>query len=151
MKNLRDTKGRAIYYLIAKLNDIKTGYFNASEKINDEVLSLLLERFGNQRARYSKELRQLFDQLGDSSPMDQITLSLLHRTWLELKTTFKFSKKEDLIKACIKSDENALRNYNMVIAQIQDNDEVKVILQHQVNGIKTVLNTIRDYTGRTYC
>ena len=151
MKNLRDTKERAIYYLIAKLNDIKTGYLNASEKINDDVLSLLLERFGNQRGRYSKELRQLFDQLGDSSPMDQITLSLLHRTWLELKTTFKFSKKEDLIKACIKSDENALRNYNMVIAQIQDNDEVKVILQNQVNGIKTVLNTIRDYTGHTYC
>lgn len=151
MRNLRDTKGGAICYLIARLDDIKTGYFHASEKIKDEVLSLLLERFGYQRGRYSNELRQLVNQLGDSSPMDQFTLSLLHRTWLELKSTFRISKKEDLIKACIKSDENALRNYNMVIAQIQDNDEVKMILQQQVNGIKTVLNTIKEYTGRTYC
>jgi uncharacterized protein (TIGR02284 family) len=151
MRNLRDTKAGAICYLIARLDDIKTGYFHASEKIKDEVLSLLLERFGYQRGRYSNELRQLVNQLGDSSPIDQFTLSLLHRTWLELKTSFRFSKKEDLIKACIKSDENALRNYNMVIAQIQDNDEIKIILQQQVNGIKTVLNTIKEYTGRTYC
>ena len=118
--------------------------------MKDEVLALLLERFGYQRGRYSNELRQLVNQLGSSSPLDQFTLSLLHRTWTEMKTNFRFTKKEDLIQACIRSDENALRNYNMVIAQIQDNDEVKVILQQQVNGIKTVLNTIKEYTGRTY-
>lgn len=151
MKNLRDTKGAAICYLITRLDDIKNSYLHASEKIKDEVLSLLMERFGYQRGRYSNELQQLVTQLGDSSPLDQFTLSLLHRTWLELKTTLRFTKKEDIIKACIKRDENALRNYNMVIAQIQDNDEVKMILQQQVNGIKTVLNTIKEYTGRTYC
>ena len=147
---MRDTKRRGIYYLITKLEDIKTVYFNASEKVKDEVLALLLERFGYQRGRYSNELRELLNQLGTSSPLDQFTLSLLHRTWLELKTTFRFSHKDDLINACIKSDENALRNYNMVIEQIHDNDEVKMILQQQVNGIKTVLNTIKTYTGKIY-
>ncbi|MEO7306911.1 MAG: PA2169 family four-helix-bundle protein [Ferruginibacter sp.] len=151
MKNIKDTKAQAIYYLIGKLENIKNAYFTASEKMKDEVLALLLERFGYQRGRYSNELRQLVNQLGSSSPLDQVTLSLLHRTWMELKTSFRFSKKEDLIQACIRSDENALRNYNMVIAQIQDNDAVKMILQQQVNGIKTVLNTIKEYTGRTYC
>ncbi|MEP7237186.1 MAG: PA2169 family four-helix-bundle protein [Ferruginibacter sp.] len=150
MRNIRDAKRHGISYLITKLDDIKNVYFNASEKVKDEVLALLLERFGYQRGRYSNELRELVNQLGTSSPLDQFTLSLLHRTWLELKTTFRFSQKDDLIKACIKSDENALRNYNMVIEQIHDNDEVKMILQQQVNGIKTVLNTIKAYTGRAY-
>jgi len=150
MRNIKETKAQAIYYLIGKLENIKNAYFAASEKMKDEVLALLLERFGYQRGRYSNELRQLVNQLGSSSPLDQTTLSLLHRTWTEMRTSFRFTKKEDLIQACIRSDENALRNYNLVIEQIQDNDEVKIILQQQVNGIKTVLNTIKEYTGRTY-
>ena len=41
----------AIHNLIAVLDDAKRGYLNASEKIKDSVLSLLLERFGYQRGR----------------------------------------------------------------------------------------------------
>ncbi len=139
-----------IYRLIAVLEDAKKGYLNASEKIKDEVLSLLMERFGYQRGRYSNELRKLVNRLGNSSPIDQFTLSLLHRTWMDLKTSFKFGKKDTIIQGCIKAEETALRNYTQAIDQIQDNDEVRTILQQQVNGIKTVLNTIKEYTGKTY-
>ncbi len=150
MQNTNQIISQPIYHLIALLDDAKRGYLNASEKIKDEVLSLLLERFGYQRGRYSNELRRLVHQLGVSSPIDQYTLSLLHRTWMDLKSTFKFGQKETVIKACIKAEETALRNYTMAIEQIQDNDEVRMILQQQVNGIKTVLNTIKEYTGKTY-
>ena len=150
IRNLTANTSLPIYNLIALLEDAKKGYLNASEKIKDEVLSLLLERFGYQRGRYSNELRRLVNRLGVSSPIDQYTLSLLHRTWMDLKTTFKFGQKEKVIQACIKAEETALRNYTMAIEQIQDNDEVRIILQQQVNGIKTVLNTIKEYTGKTY-
>jgi len=150
MNNLSLNKSLPIYNLIAILEDAKKGYLNASEKIKDEVLSLLLERFGYQRGRYSNELRQLVNRLGESSPIDQYTLSLLHRTWMDMKTSLKFGQKDRLIEACIKAEETALRNYTMAIEQIQDNDEVSMILQQQVNGIKTVLNTIKEYTGKTY-
>ncbi len=150
MKNINQNSSLPIYNIIALLEDAKKGYLNASEKIKDEVLSLLLERFGYQRGRYSNELRQLVNRLGASSPIDQFTLSLLHRTWMDLKTTFKFGQKEKVIQACIKAEETALINYSMAIEQIQDNDEVRIILQQQVNGIKTVLNTIKEYTGKTY-
>ncbi|MBK6635471.1 MAG: PA2169 family four-helix-bundle protein [Chitinophagaceae bacterium] len=139
-----------IYQLIAILEDAKKGYLNASEKIKDEVLSLLLERFGYQRGRYSNELRQLVNRLGTSSPIDQLTLSLLHRTWMDMKTTFKFGQKDTIIQGCIKAEETALRNYTLAIEQIPENEEVRAILQQQVNGIKSVLNTIREYTGKTY-
>ena len=150
MTNTNQNISLPIYTLIALLEDAKKGYLNASEKIKDEVLSLLLERFGYQRGRYSNELRQLVNRLGESSPIDQFTLSLLHRTWMDLKTTFKFGQKEKVIQACIKAEETALKNYTLAIEQIQDNDEVRIILQQQVNGIKTVLNTIKEYTGKTY-
>ena len=52
-----------IYDLIAILDDAKKGYLNAAEKIKDEVLSLLFERFGYQRGRYSNELRKLASEL----------------------------------------------------------------------------------------
>ena len=148
MKIINQPISLSIHNLIAGLEDAKKGYLNASEKIKDSVLSLLLERFGYQRGRYSNELRKLVNSMGTECPIDQFTLSLLHRTWMDLKAAFKFGQKEQVIEACIKAEETALKNYSMAIDQIADNDEVRIILQQQANGIKTVLNTIKEYTGK---
>lgn len=138
----------AIHNLIAVLEDAKRGYLNASEKIKDSVLSLLLERYGYQRGRYSNELRTLVNSMGTECPIDQYTLSLLHRTWMDLKTSFKNAKKDEVIDACIKAEEDALQNYGLAIEQVEDNYEIRAILQQQVNGIRTVLTTIKEYTGK---
>jgi uncharacterized protein (TIGR02284 family) len=150
MQNINQNISLTIYNLIAVLEDAKKGYLHASEKIKDSVLSLLMERYGYQRGRYSSELRKLVNTMGTSSPVDQVTLSLLQRTWMDLKSTFKHGKKEQIIEGCIKAEETALENYCQAIDQVEDNYEVRVILQQQVNGIKTVLNTIKEYTGRMY-
>ena len=100
-----------MYNLIAVLEDAKKGYLHASEKIKDSVLSLLMERFGYQRERYSSELRKLVNSMGTVSPVDQYTLSLLQRTWMDLKTTFKYGKKQQIIEECIKAEETTLKIY----------------------------------------
>jgi uncharacterized protein (TIGR02284 family) len=148
MKNINQNISLAMYNLIAVLEDAKKGYLDASEKIKDSVLSLLMERFGYQRGRYSSELRKLVNSMGTASPVDQFTLSLLQRTWMDLKNTFKHGKKDQIIEGCIKAEETALKNYGQAIDQLEDNYELRVILQQQVNGIKTVLNTIKEYTGK---
>ncbi len=135
--------------LIAVLDDAKKGYLHASEKIKDSVLSLLLERFGYQRGRYGDELRTLVNSMGTECPIDQFTLSLLQRTWMDLKTTFRYGQKELIIESCIKAEETALLNYGLAIEQVEDNYEVRAVLQQQVNGIRTVLSTIKEYTGKS--
>lgn len=146
MQNFNQNIGLTIHNLIAVLDDAKKGYLHASEKIKDSVLSLLMERYGYQRGRYSSELKQLVNSMGHASPIDQFTLSLLQRTWMDLKSTFKTGKKEEIIEGCIKAEETALENYGHAIDQLEDNYEVRIILQQQVNGIRTVLNTIKEYT-----
>ncbi len=149
MKVINENISLAIYNLIAVLDDAKKGYLNASQKIKDNVLSLLLERYGYQRGRYSNELRTLVNSMGTECPIDQLTLSLLQRTWMDLKTNFKYGQKDKVIEACIKAEETALQNYGAAIEQVEDNYEVRAILQQQVNGIRTVLDTIKGYTGKT--
>lgn len=150
MKNINQNMSLSIYNLIAVLEDAKNGYLHASEKIKDSVLSLLLERFGYQRGRYSSELKILVSSMGTDSLVDQFTLSLLQRTWMDLKSTFKYGKKEQIIEGCIKAEETALKNYSHAIDQLEDNYELRMVLQQQANGIRTVLNTIKEYTGRMY-
>lgn len=147
MKNINQKMSGSIYNLIAVLEDAKKGYLHASEKIKDSVLSLLLERFGYQRGRYSSELRKLVNSMGTASPVDQFTLSMLQRTWMDLKCTFKYGKKEQIIEGCIKAEEKALKNYSHAIDQLEGNYELRVVLLQQANGIRTVLNTIKEYTG----
>lgn len=145
MERTNQNSSLPIFHLIAILEDTKKVYLKAAEKIKDEVLSVLLERFGYQRGRYSKELQQS----GASSPIDEFTLQLLHRTWMHVKTAFKFGHRDAVIEACIKGEETALENYSIALEQLQDNDPAKIILLQQVNGITTVLNTIKEFTGRT--
>jgi uncharacterized protein (TIGR02284 family) len=149
MKIINQNISLAIHNLIAVLDDTKKGYLNASEKMKDSVLSLLLARFGYQRGRYSNELRTLVNSMGTACPVDQFTLSLLQRTWMDLKTTFRYGQKGQVIDACIKAEETALQNYGLAIEQVEDNYEVRAILQQQVNGIRTVLSTIKEYTGKS--
>jgi uncharacterized protein (TIGR02284 family) len=149
MVNINQNNNEPIYHLIAILEDTKRVYLRAAEKIKDEVLSVLLERFGYQRGRYSKELQQLLHQSGASSSIDQFTLSLLYRSWMHLKAAFKFGQREAVIDACIKGEEAALENYTLALQQLQDNDEVKMLLMQQANGVTTVLNTIKEFTGKT--
>jgi len=89
----------------------------------------------------------LVNSMGSECPVDQYTLSLLQRTWMDLKSTFKYGKREQVIQACIKAEEKALQDYGIAIEQVEDNYEVRAILQQQVNGIRTVLSTIKEYTG----
>ena len=143
--------GQPIYQLIVILEDAKKGYLKAAEKIKDEVLSLLFRNFGYQKIRYINELRQLVYQLGEGSDIDPFTLSLLQRTCINIKYGFRFRYRNGLIQSCIKGEEFALQNYSTAIQQVQHYDEVRWILQQQVNGIKTVLNTIKEYTAKSYC
>ncbi len=149
MESINQNNSLPLYHLIAALEDTKRVYLKAAEKIKDDVLSVLLERFGYQRGRYSSELKQLLRQAGATSPIDEFTLQLLHKTWMHVKSTFKFGQKEAVIEACIKGEETTLENYTIALQQLQDNDDVKVILLQQVNGITTVLNTIKEYTGKS--
>ncbi len=143
MKNINQNISLAMHNLIAVLEDAKRGYLHASERIKDNVLSLLLERYGYQRGRYSNELMKIVNSMGTNCPIDQFTLSLLQRTWMDLKRTFKYGKKEEIIDGCIRAEEAALENYGQAIDQLESNNELRIILQHQVSGIRTVVNTIK--------
>lgn len=145
----KETAIQPVYHLIAILEDAKKGYLTASEKVRDDVLSLLFERFGYQRGRYSSELKNIVSQLKVPSSIDQFTLSLLHRTWMDLKTTFKFGKKESIIHACIQGEETAIKNYTTAIEQIDEENELRQILERQLSEIKSVLNTIKEHSYST--
>lgn len=136
-------KVNIIHNLIARLEYLKLGYLQASYKTKDEVLALCLERFGFQRERYSMELQQIVN-ISDSKFYK--SRSLIKSTGYSFLNFF--FKKADVITTCIKNDEHALINYDLAIAQLVNNDEVKRVLLQQANGIKTVIKTMKEYTGK---
>jgi uncharacterized protein (TIGR02284 family) len=146
MLTIKEANVQPVYDLIAILEDAKKGYFSASEKIRDEVLSILFEKLGYQRGKYSSELKNIVSRLNVPSSIDQFTLSLLHRTWMDLKTTFKFGKKETIIHACIHGEETAIKNYTKAIEQIDEQNELREILERQLSEMNCVLNTIKEYS-----
>ncbi len=151
MKTNQITATEPVYHLIAMLEDAKKGYSSAAERIRDDVLSLLLERFSCQKERYCNELRQLVKELQIESPIDQITLSLLQRIWMGLKNPFAYERKDILILGFIKGEETAIINYTQAIEQIQHDHQMRIILERQLNGIKTVINALRYIQVKLLC
>lgn len=142
----KETNVQPVYHLIAILEDAKKGYISASEKVRDDVLSILFEKLGYQRGKYSSELKNIVSQLNVPSSIDQFTLSLLHRTWMDLKTSFKPGKKETIIHACIHGEETAIKNYAKAIEQIDEENELREILERQLSEMNCMLNTIKEYS-----
>ncbi len=151
MKTNQITATEPVYHLIAMLEDAKKGYSSAAERIRDDVLSLLLERFSCQKERYCNELRQLVKELQIESPIDQITLSLLQRIWMGLKNPFAYERKDIIILGFIKGEETAIINYTQAIEQIQHDHQMRIILERQLNGIKTVINALRYIQVKLLC
>ncbi len=119
-----------------------------AEKLEGSVLPLLFRNFGFQKSRYSNELKKAVPQTGWISSISDFASANLLQSWQDdLQTSFRVGDQQGIMQACIKGEEDVLINYRVTIEQVSNDDELKLILLQQVNGIKTVLNTIKNLHG----
>ena len=125
--------------LIKIANDGKCGYENAAKDVNDATLKELFTQYSNERASMIVELKNEVLNLGGNPEAGGDTVGVLHRTWMDIKSTVTGGNPVEVLQTCITGEEAAVKAYNDILNDSQSNN----LISRHLTTITTALTHLR--------
>nr|WP_294922702.1 PA2169 family four-helix-bundle protein [uncultured Flavobacterium sp.] len=130
--------------LISILEDGKLGYTNAAEHVESPAIKTDFLEYARERALFIVELQDEINGLGKSTDTSGGgPLGALHRTWIDIKSSFTGGDTEAIINACITGEEAAIEKYKMALEKDDLSGSQIAIVSKQLNTIQITLEKIR--------
>lgn len=130
--------------LISILEDGKLGYTNAAEHADDLIIKADFLEYARERALFIVELQDQINKLGKSTDTSGGgPLGALHRTWIDIKSSFTGGDTEAIINACITGEEAAIEKYKMALEKNELDGSQIAIVSKQLNSIQSTLDKIK--------
>lgn len=130
--------------LISILEDGKLGYTNAAEHVENPAIKADFLEYARERALFIVEIQDEINKLGKSTDTSGGgPLGALHRTWIDIKSSFTGGDTEAIINACITGEEAAIEKYKMALEKNElELDQIAVVSKH-LNSIENTLAKIK--------
>jgi uncharacterized protein (TIGR02284 family) len=130
--------------LISILEDGKLGYTNAAEHVESHAIKSDFLEFARERALFIVELQDEINKLGKSTDTSGGgPLGALHRTWIDIKSSFTSGDTEAIINACITGEEAAIAKYKMALDENEFLAHQITIISKQLSSIESTLMEIK--------
>ncbi len=130
--------------LISILEDGKLGYTNAAEHVESPAIKTDFLEYARERALFIVELQDEINRLGKSTDTSGGgPLGALHRTWIDIKSSFTGGDTEAIINACITGEEAAIEKYKMALEKNELDGSQIAIVSKQLNSIQNTLTLIK--------
>lgn len=130
--------------LIAILEDGKLGYTNAAEHVENPAIKTDFLEYARERALFIVELQDEINKLGKSTDTSGGgPLGALHRTWIDIKSSFTGGDTEAIINACITGEEAAIEKYKKALEKNELELNQIAVVSKQLNNIQITLEKIR--------
>ena len=98
--------------LISILEDGKLGYTNAAEHVENPAMKSDFLEYARERSLFIVELQDEINKLGKSTDTSGGgPLGALHRTWIDIKSSFTGGDTQAIINACVTGEEAAIEKY----------------------------------------
>lgn len=132
--------------LIAILEDGKLGYTNAAEHVENGSMKSNFFDYARERSLFIVEIQDEINKLGKSTDESGGgPLGALHRTWIDIKSTFTGGDTDAIINACITGEEAAIEKYKMVIEKNDLQTNQISMLTKQLSSIESTLLKIKAH------
>ncbi len=132
--------------LIEVLKDGQEGFRAAAEAIDDTAHKSMLSDASLQRSRFSGELQQLVQGLGEEPEKTSSISSALHRGWINLRTSIQGGDAHAVFAECERGEDSAVANYKDALeAELPAN--VRSVVETQYVAVKAThdkVRTLRD-------
>lgn len=124
---------KQLHRLLSLITDSKKHYQHASEHIESTEFRDLLRQYVHEREIISNELRAKISSLGGDPDEDEHGfLSILQKSWLDLKAKAAGSGDQELLESCRNSDQALLDGYDDVLqGSVLENEDLKTFLAGQ--------------------
>ena len=130
--------------LISILEDGKLGYTNAAEHVENLAIKADFLEYARERALFIVELQDEINKLGKSTDtFGGGPLGALHRTWIDIKSSFTGGDTEAIINACITGEEAAIEKYKKALEDNELEHSQVFIVSKQLNSIQNTLSQIK--------
>lgn len=130
--------------LISILEDGKLGYTNAAEHIENLALKADFLDYARERALFIVELQDEINKLGKSTDTSGGgPLGALHRTWIDIKSSFTGGDTKAIINACATGEEAAIEKYKNALEENHLEHDQVYIISKQLNSIQNTLSQIK--------
>lgn len=130
--------------LISILEDGKLGYTNAAEHVENSAMKTDFLEYARERALFIVELQDEINKLGKSTDTSGGgPLGALHRTWINIKSSFTGGDTEAIINACVTGEEAAIEKYKMALEENHLEHNQVNIVSKQLNSIQNTLSLIK--------
>ncbi|MBG6060655.1 uncharacterized protein (TIGR02284 family) [Flavobacterium sp. CG_9.1] len=130
--------------LISILEDGKLGYTNAAEHAENPAIKSDFLEYARQRALFIVEIQDEINKLGKSTDTSGGgPLGALHRTWIDIKSSFTSGDTEAIINACITGEEAAIEKYKMALEKDELQTYQIAMVAKQLSSIESTLIAIK--------
>ncbi|GAA3766043.1 PA2169 family four-helix-bundle protein [Flavobacterium ginsengiterrae] len=130
--------------LISILEDGKLGYTNAAEHVENPAMKTDFLEYARERALFIVELQDEINKLGKSTDTSGGgPLGALHRTWIDIKSSFTGGDTEAIINACVTGEEAAIEKYKKALEENHLEYSQTSIVSKQLNSIQNTLSQIK--------
>ncbi|SEP31517.1 conserved hypothetical protein [Flavobacterium sp. CF108] len=130
--------------LISILEDGKLGYTNAAEHVENLAIKADFLEYARERALFIVKLQDEINKLGKSTDTSGGgPLGALHRTWIDIKSSFTGGDTEAIINACITGEEAAIEKYKKALEDNELEHSQVFIVSKQLNSIQNTLSQIK--------
>lgn len=130
--------------LISILEDGKLGYTNAAEHVENPAMKTDFLEYARERALFIVELQDEINKLGKSTDTSGGgPLGALHRTWIDIKSSFTGGDTEAIINACVTGEEAAIEKYKMALEENHLEYNQVSVVSKQLNSIQNTLAQIK--------
>ena len=112
------TKEETIKHLSALIpvcKDGERGYHEAAGLVRNSQVSSIFNEYGKQRGHFARDLQTEVERLGGEPPDHGTMSAVLHRGWMDLKSTFSGGDAGALIAACETAEDAAAAAFEQVV------------------------------------
>ncbi|MFN4762345.1 ferritin-like domain-containing protein [Gillisia sp. Q332] len=129
--------------LLEKNYDAEKGYKFASENVKNPSLKSFFSERAKERNNFGHELKSEISTLGEKPDKGSSLKGDIHRTWMNLKTTFSSDKEEALLEEAVRGEKAAVEEYNEVLEDENIPPSTANLLMKQRNAITAALDKVK--------
>ena len=138
---------KRINELLEKNYDAEKGYKKASEIVENPKLKQFFKDQAQDRYNFGHELKDEIKNVGSEPDKGGSTTGDLHRTWMDIRSTFTSNDEGAILKEVQKGEAAALEEYNEVINDTTLPPTTKRILTNQRENVQTALRDAKNFEG----
>ena len=129
--------------LLEKNYDAEAGYKAAAKNVKNHNLKNFFSEKAKNRYDFGHEIKDQIKSYGEEPDKGTSLKGDVHRTWMNLKSTFSSENDEAILQEAIRGEKKALKDYNEILKEIDLASSTKIILEKHRSNVQAALDQVK--------